>query len=84
MFAPADEPNSTPGDAAFSVSLYRFFLLFFSVQSLFFCPIFPFGLFFFIRTADPADHALGSITFLSLSPELCFRKVTKLVQHKLF
>ena len=85
MFAPADEPNSTPGDAAFSVSLYRFFLLFFfCLVFVFFCPIFPFGLFFFIRTADPADHALGSITFLSLSPELCFRKVTKLVQHKLF
>ena len=38
----------------FSVSLYRFF---FSV----FNPIFPFGLFSFIDTADPADHALGSI-----------------------
>ena len=36
MFAPADEPNSTPGDAAFSVSLYRFFLLFF------FCLVFVF------------------------------------------
>ena len=38
----------------FSVSLYRFF---FSV----FNPIFPFGLFSFIDTADPADHALGSM-----------------------
>ena len=38
----------------FSASLYRFF---FSV----FNPIFPFGLFSFIDTADPADHALGSM-----------------------
>ena len=37
----------------FSVSLYRFFSIF--------NPIFPFGLFSFIDTADPADHALGSI-----------------------
>ena len=38
----------------FSVSLYLFF--FFSVWSLF-NSIFPFGLFFFIFTADPAGHA---------------------------
>ena len=38
----------------FSVSLYRFFFSIFN-------PIFPFGLFSFIDTADPADHALGSI-----------------------
>ena len=38
----------------FSVSLYRFFISVFN-------PIFPFGLFSFIDTADPADHALGSI-----------------------
>ena len=63
----------------FSVSLYPFFL-----SLCFFSPIFPFGLFFFIRTADPADHALGSIYILSFSPELYFRKGTKLVQHKLF
>ena len=36
-----------------SVSLY----LFFSVWSLFFNPIFPFGLFSFILSADPADYA---------------------------
>ena len=40
----------------FSVSLCRFF----SVGSLL-NTIFPFGFFFFILTADPAGHALGSI-----------------------
>ena len=54
----------------FSVSLERFF----SVQSLFFNTIFPFGLFSFILTADPADHALGSICILSLSLEFYFGK----------
>ena len=55
----------------FSVSLYRFF---FPVWSLFLNTIFPFGLFFFILTADPAGHALGSIYILSLSPEFYFGK----------
>ena len=58
LLAPADKPGSTPGDAV-SVSSYRFFfssILF----GLFFNTVFPFGLFFFILTADPADHALGS------------------------
>ena len=55
----------------FSVSLYRFF--FFCLVS-FFYTIFPFGLFFFILTADPAGHALGSIYILSLSPEFYFGK----------
>ena len=54
----------------FSVSLYRFFFLF----GLFFNTIFPFGLFFFILTADPAGHELGSIYILSLSPEFYFGK----------
>ena len=54
----------------FSVSLYRFFLCLVS----FFNTIFPFGLFFFIRSADPAGHALGSIYILSLSPEFYFGK----------
>ena len=36
--------------------------------------VFPFGLFFFILTADPAGHALGSIYILSLSPEFYFGK----------
>ena len=48
----------------FSVSL----CLFFSVGSLF-NTIFPFGFFFFILTADPAGHALGSIYILRVSPE---------------
>ena len=33
-----------------------------------------FGLFSFILTADPADHALVSIHILSLSPEFYFGK----------
>ena len=57
--------------ALFSVSLYRVFFFF---QSLFFNTIFPFGLFSFILTADPADHALGSICTLSLSLEFYFGK----------
>ena len=55
----------------FSVSLCHFFF-FCSVS--FFNTIFPFGLFFFILTADPAGHALGSIYILSLSPEFYFGK----------
>ena len=54
----------------FSVSLYRFFVLF----GPFFNTIFPFGLFFLILTADPAGHELGSIHILSLSPEFYFGK----------
>ena len=40
----------------------------------FFNTIFPFGLFFFTLTADPAGHALGSIYILSLTPEFYFGK----------
>ena len=40
----------------------------------FYHSIFPFGLFFFILTADPVGHALGSIYILSLSPEFYFEK----------
>ena len=54
----------------FAVSLYRFFFCLVS----FFNTIFPFGLFFFILTADSAGHALGSIYILSLSPEFYFGK----------
>ena len=53
-----------------SVSLYRFF----SCLVYFFDTIFPFGLCFFIFTADPAVRALGSIYVLSLSPEFYFGK----------
>ena len=56
----ADKPGSAPG-----VFLFVFF---------FFKTVFPFGLFFFILTADPAGHALGSIYILSLSPEFYFGK----------
>ena len=49
----ADDPGSTPGDAVFCFFVPFFFSIF--------NPIFPFGLFSFIDTADPADHALGSI-----------------------
>ena len=77
LLAPANELGSTLGDAI-SVSLYRFFLF----SLCLFNPIFPFGLFFFILTADPA--ALGSIHILSFIPEIYFRKGTKLAHHKLF
>ena len=60
------------GDAVFFF-LVPFFCFFFLV-SLFFNTIFPFGLFSFILTADPAGHALGSIYILSLSPEFYFGK----------
>ena len=54
-----------------SVSLYRFF----PVWSIFLKKhYFPFWPFFFILTADPASHALGSIYILSLSPEFYFGK----------
>ena len=56
----------------FSVSVYRF--SFFSVWSLFFNTIFPFGLFFFILTVDPAGHALRSIYILSLSASSILEK----------
>ena len=71
LLACTDTPGSTPGDAVFClISLYRFFPCLVS----FFNTIFPFGLFFFILTADPAGHALGSIYILSLSPEFYFGK----------
>ena len=54
----------------FSVFCTVFFFLF----GLFFNTIFPFGLFFFILTADPAGHALGSIYILSVSPEFILEK----------
>ena len=70
FLARAVKPGSTPGDAAFC-----FFVPFFPLFGVFFLnTIFPFGLFFFILTADPAGHALGSIFVLSLSPEFYFGK----------
>ena len=64
LLAPADKPGSTPGDAVFCFFVpfcFLFFVFcFFSVWSLF-NTIFPLGLFFFILTADPTGHTLGSI-----------------------
>ena len=54
-----------------SVSLYPFL---FSCLVSFCNTVFPFGIFFFILTADPAGHALGSIYILRLSPEFYFGK----------
>ena len=67
----ADKPGSTPGDAAFC-----FFVPFvFPVWSIFFFnTIFPFGLFFFILTADPAGHALGSSIYLKRKSGVLFWK----------
>ena len=70
LLARADKPGSTPGDAVFCFFVPFFFFCLVS----FFYTIFPFGLFFFILTADPAGHALGSIYILSLSPEFYFGK----------
>ena len=67
----ADKPGSAPGDAVFCFLVAPFF---FSVWSLFFNTVFPFGPFFFILTSDHADHALWSIYISSLSPEFCFGK----------
>ena len=61
FLARAEKPDSTPGDAAFCFFVPSFF----PVWSIF-NTIFPFGLFFFIRTADPAYHALGSIHIFKL------------------
>ena len=54
LLARADRPGSTPGDAVFCFLVVPFY---FSIWSLFFNTIFPFRLFSFILTADPADHA---------------------------
>ena len=64
LLARADKPGSTPGDDVFCFFVLFFFSRFFSCPVL--NPIFPFGSFFFILTADPAGHALGSIYILSL------------------
>ena len=65
FLAGADVPGSAPGDAVF-LFLCPFFPFFFLIT------IFSFGLFSFIVTADPADHALGTIYILSLSSEFYF------------
>ena len=63
LLARADELGSTPGDAD----------VFLSVQSLFFNAIFPFDLFSFILTADPA-HAAWINIYFQLSLEFYFGK----------
>ena len=74
LLARADKQGSTPGDGVFCFFVPVFFFL----DRFFSCPvlntIFLFGIFFFILTADPAGHALGSIYILSLSPEFYFGK----------
>ena len=67
LLARADKPGSIPG-----YDVFCFFVPFFSCPVL--STIFPFGIFFFTLTADPAGHALGSIYILSLSPEFYFGK----------
>ena len=46
----------------------------FEIRAFLFGLCFPFGLFSFILTVDPADHALVSIHILSLSWEFYFGK----------
>ena len=46
----------------------------FEISAFLFGLCFPFGLFSFTLTADPADHALVSIHILSLTPEFYFGK----------
>ena len=70
FLACAVKPGSTPGDAAFC-----FFVPFFSLFGVFFLnTFFPFGLFFFILTADPAGYALGSIYFKLKSGVLFWKR----------
>ena len=66
--ARADKTGSTPGDAVFCFLVVPFFLCFVSVINT----IFPFDLFSFILTADPAGHAFGSVYIFSLSPKFYF------------
>ena len=72
LLARADKPGSTPGDAV--LCFFVPFLFFFLFGLFFFNTNFPFGLFFFILTADPAGHALGSICILSVKSEVFFWK----------
>ena len=58
LLVPADKPGSTPAYAVFCFFVPFFF---FCLVSFFKKTTFPLGLFFFILTADPAGHALGSI-----------------------
>ena len=64
LLARADKPGSTPGDDVLCFFV-PFSFFFFCLVSFFVNTIFPFGLFVFILTADPASQALGSIYILS-------------------
>ena len=72
-----DKPGSAPGNAVFCFFIPFFF--FSPVWSLFFNTIFPFGLFFFILTADPAGHALGSIIHFEVRSFILEKVFQKLV-----
>ena len=65
FLARADKSGSAPGDAAFC---------FFCLVYFFKKHYFSFWPFFFILTADPASHSLGSIYILSLSPNFILEK----------
>ena len=69
LLARADKPGLTPRRRCF-----LFLCTVFSRLVSVFKTIFSFALFFFILTADPAGHELGSIYVLILSPELYFGK----------
>ena len=62
LLARSDKPGLTPGKAVFC-----FFVPFSFINT-----IFPFGIFFFILTADPSGQAFGSIHILSLGLEFYF------------
>ena len=68
ILARADKARSSPVNAVFCFFVPFSFFLF----GLFFNSIFPFGIFFFILTADPPGQAFGSIYISSLSPECYF------------
>ena len=70
LLARADERVLLPA-TLFSVSLYRFFFLFGLCLLI---TMFPFDLFPFILTADPAGRALGSIHFLKKSGVLFWKR----------
>ena len=73
LLARIGKPGSTPSHAVFCFLVVPFFFCLVSVFFTLFFPL-PFGLLSFILTADPADHALGSIHILRLSPEFYFGK----------
>ena len=69
---------------AFSVSLYRFFPFFFLFSLCFLARFFLLACFSLFVLLTLLIMHLDQYIFLSFSPELYFRKGTKLVHHKLF